>query len=170
MGFQKVKRIGPHALVFAVVVLLSAPVYAQSLVILALVGGNPSGDYELCASNPSTDEVDVTFLFQRNQSHLGTSPEIVVLGVPPGDTNCQIFTPPGAGVLSVRTPPIPESYTADVPPDDPPGLSIPTAYVQVWLSRNDLRIAPVSSMALCPTPGGICPGLYRVVGNDPGRD
>jgi len=170
MTFHNVKRIGARALVFAATVLLSAPVYAQSLIILALVGGNPSGDYELCASNPSADEEDVTFVFQRNQSDLGTSPEIIVLGLPPGDTACQIFTPPGAGVLSVRTPSIPERYTADVPPDDPPGLSVPRAYLQVWLSRNGLRIAPVSSMALCPTPGGICPGLYRVVGNDPGRD
>jgi len=168
MGFHKVKPIGPRALVFAAVVLLSAPVHAQSLVILALAGASPSAGYELCAWNPSGDDEDVTFVFQRNESDLGLAPEMIVLGLPPGDTECQIFNPPGAGTLSVKTPRLPENRTTDVPPADPPGLSKPTAYVQVWLSHNGLRIAPVSSTALCPTPSGVCAELYLVVGNNPG--
>jgi len=168
MGFQNLKPIVLGALVFAAVMVLSAPVYAQSLVILALVGGNPSGDYELCAWNPSAAEQDITFVFQRNRSDLETSPETIVLGLPPGETECEIVTPPGAGTLSVKTPRLPENRATDVPPDDPPGLSKPTAYVQVWLSHNGLRIAPVSSTALCPTPSGVCAEFYRTVGNDPG--
>jgi hypothetical protein len=31
-------------------------------------------------------------------------------------------------------------------------------------------LLPSSYTALCPTPGGVCPGMYRVVGNYPGSD
>ncbi|MGD2062682.1 MAG: hypothetical protein PVF51_03760 [Nitrospirota bacterium] len=168
MDLQNVRRIVVGALVFAAVMVPSAPVDAQSLVILALVGGDPSGDYELCAWNPSAAEQDTTFVFQRNRSDLDTGSETVVVGLAPDETKCQIFTPPGAGVLSLRVPPPPASEAPDVPPDDPSARSVPTVYAQVWLVEDGVRIAPVSATVLCPTPSGVCPDLYRTVGNDPG--
>ena len=168
MDFQNIKPVVLGAFVFAAAVALSAPVHAQSLIILAVVGGNPSGDYELCAWNPSADEQDAVFVFQRNQSALATAPERIVLGLAPNETECQIYTPPGAGMLSLRTFPHPDSDTPDVPPDDPSGRAVPTVYTQVWLLQGGLRIAPVATAALCPTPSGVCPGIYQFVGNAPG--
>jgi hypothetical protein len=168
MGLQNVKPIVLGALVVAAASVLATPVSAQSLVILAVAGGNLPGDYELCAWNPSADEQHATFVFQRNQSDVSTDLETIVLALAPGETTCEIFTPPDAGVLSLKTRPRPATDTPDVPPDDPSGRAVPTVYAQVWLLQDNIRIAPVSAAALCPTPSGVCPGLYQTIGNEPG--
>ena len=181
MTFQRTELVVFSTLTIALLAIVPRVALSQSLVEVALqspiyaIGDSPRNDLEVCAANPSNNSQSAMFAFvPANLSIYSEYSERIVLDLEPGETKCQTFTPKAAGTFN-RIIQLPKGFRTDRADTDVMYLNeapnilkvLPKLFVQVWLlGDGDLRTAQVA--ATCPTPSGVCPSLYRFVGNDPG--
>jgi len=178
MTFQRTELVVFSTLTIALLAMLPRAAFPQSLVEVALqspiyaIGDSPRNDLEVCAANFSKNSQSAMFAFVP--ANLSIYSERIVLDLEPGETKCQTFTPKAAGTLN-RIIQLPKGLFRDRADTDVMYLNeapdilkvLPKLFVQVWLlGDGGLRTAQVA--VTCPTPSGVCPSLYRVVGNDPG--
>jgi hypothetical protein len=138
---------------------------------VVIIGDLNSYGIEFCAANFSNKDEQIAYRFEPSIKAVDEE-NMILLSLAPGESKCQIFRPLTAGVV-YRIVPIPPAFLEVRSNPDVltkgellEALKASNVFAQIWiLGLNSERTAQAIA---CPTPSGVCPDVYRVIGNDPG--